>query len=94
MNIENAKKLVELEIVNENRQNGSVECVILEDKTIEKCWGWVFFYQSKAYIESGDFRDMLGGNAPIIVNRESGELVHTGTAQDINYYIDEYESKL
>jgi len=70
------------------------ECVILEDETIAKEWGWVFFYQTKAFVESGDFRDMLGGNAPIIVNRVTGDVTITGTAHDIEYYINEYEQSL
>ena len=67
---------------------------VLEEETIEKQWGWVFFYQAKSYIETGDFREMLGGNAPIIVNRNTGELFHTGTAHEVEHYISEYEAKL
>ena len=72
----------------------SYECVILEDETITKEWGWVFFYQTKVYVESGDFRDMLSGNAPIIVNRSTGGVTITGTAHDIQHYINEYEQSL
>lgn len=72
----------------------SYDLVILEDETITKGWGWVFFYQTKAYVESGDFRDMLGGNAPIIVNRVTGDVTITGTAHDIEHYINEYEQSL
>ncbi len=37
---------------------------------------------------------MLAGNAPYIVNKHSGQLQVTGTAHDIEYYIDEYEQSL
>ncbi len=30
--------------------------VILDEHTIEKEFGWVFFYQSKQYIETNDFQ--------------------------------------
>lgn len=83
-----AIRLVEKELV---KLNPSVECIIQHGETIEKPWGWVFFYQSKAFVNSGDFRDMLCGNAPLIVNRSSGEVVLTGTAHDIEHYIKEYE---
>jgi hypothetical protein len=38
--------------------------------------------------------DTLVGNAPYIVNRNTGELIETGTAYEIEDYINEYESKL
>lgn len=72
----------------------SVELAIIDDETLEKEWGWVFFYQSKKYMETGDLRDMLAGNAPYIVNKYTGEVVETGTAYDINHYIHEYEESL
>lgn len=68
--------------------------VVLDNQTIEKEWGWVFFYQSLEFIESGDFEDMLAGNAPYIVNRKTGELVVTGTSLPIEDYISNYEISL
>ena len=94
MNKEEAQKLVEVEIEKTKDKYNPINCAVLENETIEKEWGWIFFYQSKAYLESGDFRDMLGGNAPIIVNRSTGILSETGTAFDIEHYIIEYESTL
>ena len=35
---------------------------------------------------------MLGGNAPFIVNRASGEIIETGTAYEIDRYIKDYEA--
>lgn len=94
MNKSDAQKLVEEVIAINTAQNNSIECVVLESETIEKEWGWVFFYQNKKYLETGDFRDMLGGNAPYIVNRTSGKIIETGTAQPIEAYISEYEKTL
>lgn len=93
MNREEAKIIVEKEL-EASVVFSSIPCGILDDETIEKEWGWVFFYQSRAFIESGDFRDMVGGNAPIIINKSTGKLTHTGTAHDIDHYIKEYEQSL
>jgi hypothetical protein len=93
MNLAEAEKLVISELVKSNISDG-IECGLLKDETIEKDWGWVFFYQSVAFIESGDFLDKLGGNAPIIINKQTGKLIHTGTAYDIEHYIKEYEGSL
>ncbi len=94
MNKSEAQKLVEEVLAKETAKNNSLECVVLVNETIEKEWGWVFFYQNKKYLETGDFRDMLGGNAPYIVNRTTGNIIETGTAQSIKEYISEYEQTL
>ncbi|WP_293267921.1 YrhB domain-containing protein [Neptunomonas sp.] len=90
MNIDEAKSLV----LKELSKDESLNLMILEDETIEKSWGWVFFYQTKEYVETGDFRFMLGGNAPYIVNRNTGQITETGTAYEIEHYIAEYEQDL
>ena len=68
------------------------ELVIIDDATIERPFGWVFFYQSKRYLESGEFEFCLAGNAPLIVDRRTGEVHVTGTARPIETYIAAYES--
>jgi hypothetical protein len=70
------------------------DLVLLDDETIERHWGWVFFYNSRAFIETGDYSEALAGNAPFIVNRMTGEVTLTGTAMPIEHYISEYEATL
>ncbi|GAB5562835.1 MAG: hypothetical protein SynsKO_44820 [Synoicihabitans sp.] len=64
---------------------------ILEDVTTEFTHGWVFHYQSKAFLESGDLSDRLAGNAPIIIDSRNGSIHETGTAERLEYYIQNYE---
>src|SRR5262245_58815365 len=64
--------------------------VIERARTREEPFGWVFFYNSRRFIDSGDPQHSLGGNAPLIVDRDSGAVVPTGTARDIDYYISYY----
>ena len=59
----------------------------------EHSWGWVFFYETKAFVE-GLSDDPLFGNAPIIINKYTGEFVVTGTAKPIEKYIQEYEKHM
>lgn len=68
--------------------------VVLEDKTIDKPYGWIFFYQSRKFVESGDPLEGYAGNAPLIFNRVFGEYRVTGTAHPIERYIEEYEHGL
>lgn len=92
---EEAKELVYARINAENPYAKQVlELVIIDDETIEKEYGWVFFYQTKKYLKTGNIVDSLVGNAPYIVNKYTGELIETGTANPIEEYIAEYESEI
>ena len=68
--------------------------VVVDKFTREFPWGWVFFYNSRQFTETQDPLDALGGNAPFIVNRTTGEVRVTGTAHPIEHYIREYEASL
>jgi len=47
---------------------------IVHDKVMKKPYGWIFFYQTSKFLESGDHRDALVGNAPIIIDRINFEI--------------------
>lgn len=87
-----AQALVETEIRRPDASSVAVE--IVEHATIEKPWGWVFFYQSSEYLRTKDPSAALAGNTPIIVNKETGELRATGTAWPVEKYIHDYETRL
>lgn len=74
-------------------RSGPEELVILDERTVERSWGWVFFYTTRGW-RDGDLRYAVGGNPPIIVNRLDGTLRDTGTARPIDHYISEYEAEL
>jgi Immunity protein 35 len=57
-----------------------VDAALLDDLTQEESFGWVFFYNSAKFIETGNPRDSLAGNAPIVVFRDSGNVQATGTS--------------
>jgi len=64
-----------------------VACVLLDEHTLEEPFGWVFFYQSAAYIRSGATSGRLAGNSPLVVLRDSGEIRTTGTAYPLDHYL-------
>jgi hypothetical protein len=45
---------------------------LLSGKTEEFDVGWVFYYQSARFIETGDFCDPVAGNRPLFVSRSDG----------------------
>lgn len=63
--------------------SGPHELIILDAQTIERPWGWVFFYTTKG-----------AGYPPIIINRFDGTIRDTGTANSVTHYIAEYETHL
>ena len=65
--------------------------VILDDMTIVKDFGWVFFYDSSKHLETGVFEDSIVGNAPVIVNKHDGSLHFTGTGRPIEDFVKAYE---
>lgn len=70
------------------------EPMILDEYTVEREFGWVFFYDSRKHQETQSFEFALAGNAPVIVNRIDGFLHSTGTAFPTEHYIREYEETL
>src|SRR5438874_1362415 len=68
------------------RSSPDHELVLLEAQTRERPSAWIFFYQTRRFVETGDYADALGGNAPLIVDRRDGSVHLTGTARPIEYY--------
>ncbi len=91
---EEARSRVQVEISKPDPYSPDLVLEIVDDATIEKEWGWVFFYDSAAHMRSGDIKDAIAGNAPVIVNRATGELIITGTAWPVDKYIEDYETRL
>jgi immunity protein 35 of polymorphic toxin system len=71
-------------------ETDAIDLCLLEEQTLETEFGWVFFYTSKLFHETGDFKYAVAGNAPMIVDRTLGSLHLTGTARSIEYYIEEF----
>jgi hypothetical protein len=67
---------------------------IVQEHTLTKPYGWVFVYQSRAFLASGRFEDRYAGNGPILVDRIDGEIRVFGTAHPVEYYLAEYEARI
>ena len=85
-----------LEIVSKRLRQMSPDndFVVVERHTIEKSFGWVFFYNSRKFVETGAFRYRLAGNGPVIVNKHSGSVDFFGSNMSPLKIIEEYERKL
>ena len=68
---------------------------IVREFTIAKPYGWIFFYESKQFLDGDDDLARLVGNAPIIVDRDTLELRIVGaTAWPLEHHLAEYEKTL
>lgn len=69
------------------------EIVIMDDKTIETNWGWIFFYQGKRWIESQDRRYKILGLYPIVIEKNDGSLHFLDVAGSLEECVREYEQR-
>lgn len=69
-----------------------LETIILSEYTIEKPYGYIFSYDSKLFQETGEFQYAIAGNAPFLVEKETGRIIVFGTSNRLDYYIKEYEN--
>jgi len=68
--------------------------VILDFATIEKPWGWVFFYNNDKFLETREFLHQWVGPGPIFFNRESGDIREFGSGSNLGDELEDYESEL
>lgn len=61
----NQARILAREKIDEIERSGSVPLGINAESQHEA--GWVFYYNSMKFIETGDFHQMLGGNGPVVV---------------------------
>lgn len=71
-------------------EDGSL--LVLDEHTQEHDFGWVFFYCSSECADGGTEASPLAGNAALILDRESGQVVATGTAMPLEVYLARYRA--
>ena len=67
--------------------------VIVEGLTIEKAFGWVFFYDSKKYLETRNINEAIAGNGPVFVNKHDGTIEFCGSYKSVQDFVSEFERK-
>ena len=67
-----AKKLIEAKL-----DQAEVKLAIVSDVAVD--YGWVFFWNSQNYLETGDIMQSLLGNGPYLVNKFDNTIQQLGT---------------
>lgn len=81
--ITEAKEIAEQKLL--SMCNKSFSLVITKYEEYDSCW--LFFYNSEKYLRTKSIADRLLGNAPILIRKEDGKVVPTGTTFPIEYYL-------
>lgn len=68
--------------------------VLMEDQTVERPFGWVFFYTTRGYLMTRDPQHLVPGTAPFAVHRANGSVHHLATSVPPGQAIAIYESML
>ena len=69
------------------------ELSLIEDATIALEFGFVFFYQSKKFVETQNDSFFLLGNAPLLVDLKKNQIFSLGTALPVESYIAIYRKR-
>jgi hypothetical protein len=77
--------------VHDMERGSEVPLKLLQDLTIERRFGWAFFYDAVLPPGADDSDTTLAGNSPIIIDKRDGSIHVTGTAYPIEYYLDNFE---
>lgn len=80
-----------LELAKEYLKDSKVPLQITHEGEFSE--GWYFCYQSKEFLETGDLSAQLAGNAPFLIDRQSGEMCILGTAKPIDSYLEDYTKR-
>jgi hypothetical protein len=70
------------------------DLVIRKERTMERGFGWVFFYGSQRRISEGRPTYELVGAGAILVDKRSGLVRQLPTAMPTDFYIRRYEAEV
>lgn len=67
--------------------------LIVSKEPLEKTYGWIIFYSTRTYVETGNYKYALAGNGPLVVDKVTGEIVQLETAIPVADAIREFEER-
>ena len=82
-----AEKAV-LDLLKKTEKELGVQLLISE--VVEKDFGWIFLFDTREYVETGNARSRLAGNAPLIFDKLDGVIYISGTSDTLESYVEQY----
>ncbi|MBC7921872.1 MAG: hypothetical protein H7Z75_12385 [Ferruginibacter sp.] len=92
LNKEEAREIALVTIAESARKTG-YDLIIMEKAIVEKEFAWVFPFNTREYIETGNIKKMTVGNGPVVVNRRTGAVV-VAPPMPIEHFLAQYEADL
>ncbi|MDQ3060238.1 MAG: YrhB family protein [Pseudomonadota bacterium] len=83
-------EIVNRELLSKSKESGELR--IIKERTEEFDIGWVFYYQSARFLETGNFSNLLVGNAPFFVARSDGQIFPISYHRPINESLAAYRA--
>jgi len=68
------------------------EELVLLPSPFETSATFAYFYNTPEFLATGNYIYALGGNAPIMVSKLTGEIKEAGTALPTEHYVREFEA--
>jgi hypothetical protein len=68
------------------------EELVLLPSPFETSATFAFFYNTADFLATGNYIYALGGNAPLMVSKLTGEIKEAGTALPTEHYVREFEA--
>jgi len=68
--------------------------VVVDEHTIERPFGWIFFYNSERFVTTGNAIYRLAGNGPVFVNKATESIEFFGSTPPLEDLISRYELAL
>jgi hypothetical protein len=91
MKKEDAIKMAETHLLAKNLKE---EPMLIKEATIEKSYGWIFKFNSKAFLETGNVMRAFGGNAPFIIEKSTGKIHELWSTSPATEAILEFEKRM
>lgn len=74
-------------------ERGGTDLVIIEKSILERDFAWVFPFNTREYVETGNIRKMALGLGPVVVNRATGAAT-LAPPMPIERFLEQYEKEL
>lgn len=71
----------------------TMDLVTLDEQSIETEQGWLIFWDSRLYLETGDVRFALAGNGPFIVDHAQGTVTEISSSVSLDEIMKIHKSK-
>ena len=91
---DNAKHLADEYLIEAHHLDDPNNPIIINDTlTLERPYGWIFFYNSQKYIMTKNPLYAIFGNCPIVIEKETGMMSFLGTALNLSEELEIFEMR-